>query len=331
MKQGRVIEVHRTNFIIHTDEGVRTATVRGSFHTEGDFPKVGDYVSFEVISGDQVVITSVLPRSSLIKRKVAEGEDEQIIAANVDLLIVVMGLDGDFNLSRLERYLLLARQSEITALVVLNKQDVATNLDQQVESTRAIADRVPVIVLSALQGKGFDTLEEYLRPGTTAVLLGSSGAGKSTITNHLLQEERQAVQETRSGDARGRHTTTSRQLFTLQNGAFIIDTPGIRELALLESELDDQRHVFSHIEALAEECRFRNCDHEQSAGCAVVAALESGELPLREWKNYQKLVQERNGAAARGIKAAQSQHQEQNAKRAAQRAELIRRRRLGQR
>lgn len=327
MRTGRVIEVRRTNLIVRTDTTTFTATVRGAFHAEGDFPKVGDYVEFEVLNDDQAVIAAVLPRTSVIKRKSAETDDEQIIAANVDLLLIVMGLDGDFNLSRLERYILLAKQCDIEAVIILNKMDVASDLEAQVTATKQVAEDIPVLTVSALSGEGLAALDAYLQPGRTSVLLGSSGAGKSTITNHLLGEARQATFETRDDDSRGRHTTTARHLFELPNGAFLIDTPGIRELGVLESDLDDQLAAFSRIEALAERCRFRNCDHERSAGCAVIEALETGDISDREWQNYQKLVRERAFLDAKESKVAE-RHYEQNQKRQAQKNELIRRRRL---
>jgi ribosome biogenesis GTPase len=301
MQTGRIIEAHRTNFTVALEAAVVTGTVRGSFHVDGDFPKVGDYVNLSLLGDDQAVIEEVLPRTSVIKRKTADGEGEQIIVANADLIFIVMGLDGDFNLSRLERYLLLAKQSEVAAVIVLNKADVVENPLEYVAQVQVIAGAVPVHAVSALTGDGLPAVTRHITPTTTAVLLGSSGAGKSTITNWLLSEERQAVKATRESDNRGRHTTTSRQLFALPKGGFLIDTPGMRELAVLESKAEDEQAVFERIEQFSNQCKFSNCDHEKSVGCAVLAAVESGELSQRELKNYRKLVQERQNSSNKEI------------------------------
>jgi ribosome biogenesis GTPase len=294
MTIGRVIEAHRTHFTVVVGGSEMMATVRGSFHVGGDFPKVGDYVNLELLDNQKAVIEGVQPRHSVIKRRGAEDDEVQIIAANVDLIIIVMGLDGDYNLSRLERYLLLAQQSNIASVIVLNKTDVAVDLEKQIDDAVLVAGDVPVYAVSALTGDGLTAVARHITPKTTAVLLGSSGAGKSTITNWLLQEKRQAIQEIREADSRGKHTTTSRQLFSLPSGGYLIDTPGMRELGLLDTDSADELAVFEHIEELATQCKFRDCDHEKSAGCAVLAAVESGELRQRELHNYRKLLRERS-------------------------------------
>jgi ribosome biogenesis GTPase / thiamine phosphate phosphatase len=330
MKKGRIIEVHRTNFTVAVDEQAVSATVRGDFHLSGSFPVVGDYVELTILDDGKAVIEKLEERKSVIKRRGAENDEVQVLVANVDLIIIVMGLDGDYNLSRLERYLLLAVQSEIPAIVVLNKRDVVDDVASVVEEAQMIAGEVPVYAVSALLGDGLTAVAEHLHTGTTAVLLGSSGAGKSTITNWLLQENRQEVRQVRTDDSHGRHTTTSRQLFTLPQGSFLIDTPGMRELGVLEADTSDELAVFSKIEALATLCKFRNCDHENSAGCAVLAAVESGELSEREFHNYQKLLRERAFQESKDSTAA-SRHYAQVEKRRNQRNEVIRRQRLSRR
>jgi len=327
MKEGRVIEVHRTNFIIKSDETEYTASVRGSFHEEGDFPKVGDYVSYQVLEDGQAVIEMVKPRTSVIKRKSVSTDEEQIMVTNVNLIAIVMGLDGDYNISRLERYLLLAKQSEIPAVIVINKTDVTENLEEQLQEVEAAAGTTKVIAVSALSGEGMIALKECFTAETTAVLLGSSGAGKSTMTNWLLGEETQEVNEIRSVDNRGRHTTTSRQLFEMPFGGFLIDTPGMRELGVLENEQTAETAVFQKMETLAAQCAFSNCDHDKSAGCAVLEALETGELSGREFKNYQKLAREREFQAHKGVTNA-ARHSAQNEKRTHQKNEAARRARL---
>jgi ribosome biogenesis GTPase / thiamine phosphate phosphatase len=308
MKTGRVTEAHRTNFTVSVDGVEFLATVRGTFHAEGDFPKVGDYVTLEILDNEKAVIEEVLPRKSVIKRKAADTEEEQIIAANVDLIFIVMGLDGDYSVSRLERYLLLAQQSEVPAVVVLNKADVVDDVTSYVDRVVAVTGDTPVCVVSALVGTNMESLAAYITADTTAVLLGSSGAGKSTITNWLLQEDRQEVKEIRVGDSRGRHTTTSRQLFVVPQGGYLIDTPGMRELGVVETDETDELLVFERIDALAEQCQFRNCDHEKSVGCAVQAALATGALTERELSNYHKLQRERSFAERKSSAAAERHH-----------------------
>lgn len=326
MTTGRVIEVHRTNFTVGVTDKELMATVRGDFHLTGDFPVVGDYVSLELLEDDKAVIESILERKNVIRRRGAEENEVQIIVANVDLICIVMGLDGDFNLSRLERYLLLAEQSGITPIIVLNKTDVAFDLEKQIDEAKLVAREVPVYAVSALTGDGLKAVARHITPGTTAVLLGSSGAGKSTITNWLLQENRQAVHEIRQDDSHGRHTTTSRQLFALPAGGYLIDTPGMRELGVLDTDDTDEDAVFERIDQFASQCKFRDCDHEKSAGCAVLAAVESGELSERELHNYQKLLRERAYNESKDSTAA-TRHFAQNQKREEKkRAHIIRQR-----
>lgn len=327
MNTGRITEAHRTNFTVTVDGKEYIATVRGVFHADKDFPKVGDYVSCELLDDEKAVIEKVNDRQSVIKRKSAETDEEQIIAANVDLIFIVMGLDGDFNMSRLERYLLLAEQSSIPAVVILNKSDVVEDVASYQSQVTEIVGETPVLTISALQGEGMEELASYIMPETTAVLLGSSGAGKSTITNWLLQEEKQAVKEIREDDSHGRHTTTSRQLFSLPHGGYLIDTPGMRELGVFESDKEDELAVFERIEQYAAQCQFRNCDHHKSAGCAVKAAIEAGELSERELHNYHKLLRERDFLENKGTDNG-ARHQKQNEKRLQQKYEAIKRQKL---
>lgn len=302
MSTARVIEEQRTNYIISHDGVELLATVRGSFFDEGQFPKVGDEVSYSGVADGKAVIETVLPRRSSIVRKAVDGTGEQVIVANVDVVFIVMGLDDDFNMSRLERYLLLARQSDVQPVVVLNKADVveggADALAAFVRQVEAVAGAVLVHAVSALTGTGLDALRLYFTPDTTAVLLGSSGAGKSTITNWLLREETQAVQKVRQDDSHGRHTTTSRQLFALPTGGYLIDTPGMRELGVYSTE-ESEADTFAQLEELSLQCRFPNCDHDKSAGCAIVAAIEAGEVAQRQLQNYLKLQRERAHEASK--------------------------------
>ena len=292
MKKARVTEEHKTNYVIQDDIREYTATVRGSFFTDGTFPKVGDFVMYSVVSDEKAVIEEIMPRTSTISRKAVGVVGEQVIVSNVDIIFIVMGLDDDFNLSRLERYLLLAHQSNVEAVVILNKRDSVDHLNTYLDQVTLIGGGVAVHAVSAKTGENMESLLQHITTNTTAVLIGSSGAGKSTIANWLLREDRQRVHGVRSDDSRGRHTTTSRQLFTLPSGGYLIDTPGMRELGV-ESTKDDEAAVFEKLEILARSCRFVNCDHEKSVGCAIVTAIKAGEISERHLHSYQKFQRER--------------------------------------
>lgn len=330
MERGRVTEIHRTNYIVNVGSVEVIATVRGSFHTEGGFPKVGDYVNLQLFDDEKAVIETIEKRNSVIKRKSADSDDEQIIATNIDKVFIVVGLDRDYSISRIERYLLLAKQSEIPAVIVLNKVDVVDDVQPYIKEIQMIVEETPVIAVSALTGENMEALLKELPSGLTSVLLGSSGAGKSTIINWLLSEERQEVREIRSNDSKGRHTTTSRQLFVLPNGSFLIDTPGMRELGLIESDSKNELEVFNRIENFASRCKFRNCDHEKSSGCAVLDAVEKGKLTERELNNYKKIVREREFQESKDFSEA-ARHFTQNQKRTAQKHAAILREKLKRR
>ena len=294
---GRVALEHRNRFVLYTERGEVPAEITGKLryqatHTQ-DFPVVGDWVAISLQDqATRATIHAVLPRSSLFTRK-APGTtiEEQMIAANIDTVFLVTGLDGDFNLRRLERYLVLAWESGASPVVVLNKADRCDRLPQILRQVDAIAPGLPVIPLSALQGEGLDQLVPYLKPGKTVALLGSSGVGKSTLTNQLMGKSVQAVQAVRRGDDRGRHTTTHRELLRLPSGGLLIDTPGMRELQLWTSE-ESVQETFSDIETLASQCRFRDCQHQHEPDCAVQAALSAGVLDRHRFRSYQKLQRE---------------------------------------
>lgn len=296
MHTGRVIEVQRVHISVALPDQVVLATVRGEFHETGDYPKVGDWVQVTLLAQSeesQAVIEKILPRTSVIERLDQETKQSQVLVANVDLMFIVMGLDGDYSVSRLERYLLLARQSDISPVVILNKSDQAAELAVQVAAVEQVVGDAPVHITNAKSGDGLEVMRSYFSADTTAVLLGSSGAGKSTITNWLLGESAQMVNEVRADDSKGRHTTTTRQLFALPSGGYLIDTPGMRELSVVEHESNQEEALIQEVESLAQQCKFNNCDHEKSAGCAVMAAVDAGDLDARSLHNYYKLMRER--------------------------------------
>ena len=267
---------------------LREDTERGSA-----WPVVGDWVAIQPLDADErAVIHAVLPRRSQFVRKVAgKRVEEQVIAANVDSALLVMALDGDFNPRRLERYLTQCWDSGARPVIVLNKADACADTAARLEKVERVSMGVPVIALSARSGDGVDALAEFLVQGQTLVLLGSSGVGKSTLLNRLLGRERQSVREVREKDSRGRHTTTSRELFALLNGALVIDTPGLRELQLWGAA-EGMMHAFADIEQLAARGKFKNCGHEREPGCAVQAAIASGELDAARLENLRKLRRE---------------------------------------
>lgn len=287
---GRISAEYRASYDVLIEGTVVSATLRGSFHDDSGtaFPKVGDYVEVSPVEEGKVVIESILPRRNMIARIAPHEGTPQVMVANVDYLLIVMGLDTDFSIPRLERYLALAWQSAVTPVIVLNKADKATDLDAQVVAVTAVAPEVSVHVLNALTGDGVAALSSYTGEGKTLVLLGSSGAGKSTITNQLLAASVQPTNTLRERDGRGRHTTTHRQLFVLPTGGHLIDTPGMRELALVHEE-EAAADTFADLNDLAMTCRFANCDHEKSAGCALQAGLADGSIEPERFLRYRKL------------------------------------------
>lgn len=294
---GRVVVEYRNSYLVYTAQGEQIAEVTGKFRHQArglqDFPAVGDWVVLRSQTLEQkATIHAILPRFSKFSRKVAGSTtEEQVIATNVDTVFLVSGLDGDFNLRRIERYLVLVWESAATPVIVLNKADLCPNLEEQLAAVEAIALGVPIVIVSATHQQGIEQLKPYLQPGQTIALLGSSGVGKSTITNLLKGEAVQAVQVVRERDDRGKHTTTHRELIPLPSGALIIDTPGMRELQVW-SGVEALPETFTDIEELAQQCRFRNCQHDQEPGCAIQEALARGQVELGRFLNYQKLQRE---------------------------------------
>jgi ribosome biogenesis GTPase / thiamine phosphate phosphatase len=301
---GRITSEHKGLYSIQTEVGEFSAAIAGKLRHQAthaqDYPAVGDWVVATIRTTEQkATIHRVLPRKSKFSRKtVGSKTDEQVIAANIDTVFLVSGLDQDFNPRRIERYLILAWESGANPVIVLNKADLCADVAASVRAVEAIAPAVPTIVLSAIHSAihadgldGFSELQTYLQPGQTVALLGSSGVGKSTLTNQLLGVAVQTTQAVRAGDDRGRHTTTHRELLRLPSGGLIIDTPGMRELRIWAGE-ESIQGTFIDIETLAESCRFRDCQHYHEPGCAVQQAVADGDLDSSRLINYQKLQRE---------------------------------------
>jgi ribosome biogenesis GTPase len=296
----RVVAQHRAGYEIHDGAAAFNAQPAPRFLKRGidptERPAVGDFVL--IVPGAPPQIERVLPRRTVLSRAAAgERHERQLIAANIDSVIVMNGLDGDLNAARIERYLVLIGESGATPVVVLTKADRAENVDVAVAALRLrVPPQVEILAVNAKSQESIAPLVKYLGTGDTAVLVGSSGVGKSTLTNTLLGEARQATKAVREHDSRGRHTTTHRALIMLPSGGCLIDTPGMRELKLTGEE-DLAEGQFADIEALAQQCRFGDCSHQSEPGCAVRAALEDGRLDPERWQNYLKLRDELAAAA----------------------------------
>ncbi len=258
-----------------------------------DLPAVGDWVAVRIVPSERrAVIVDILPRRTKFSRRAAgKRAEEQVVAANVDVVFLVQAFDSTLNLRRLERYLVVAADSGARPVVLLNKSDLCNNLDEVVAAVERVSAGAPVHVLAARDGRGVEGLNEYLAEGVTGAVLGSSGVGKSTIINRLLGADYFPTKEVRGFDDKGRHTTTRRELVILPGRGLLIDTPGMRELQLLGGT-EGLEAAFEDVGALALECKFRDCRHDEEPECAVRQALDDGRLPLERFESYRKLLRE---------------------------------------
>jgi ribosome biogenesis GTPase / thiamine phosphate phosphatase len=294
---GRVAIEFNQIFRVYVEDGELDAVTAGRLkhhaRSRAELPAVGDWVAVRKRATEDrgVILAMLLRRSAFTRRAAGEPTGEQVVAANVDVVFIVMGLDGDFNLRRLERYLLMARESGASPAILLTKPDLCVDLSARIRDVTSLAGDVVVHVVNARAGEGVDQIREHFAPGRTGAMLGSSGVGKSTIINRLVGADLLRTQEARTADSRGRHTTTHRELVTLPGGGLIIDTPGMRELQLWDAS-DAVRETFDDIEALAAECHFTDCRHRDEPRCAVKAAVVEGKLRADRLDSYLKLQDE---------------------------------------
>jgi len=307
---GRVTELRREQYAVITEHGEVTAVLKGSFYhnavERGDFPCVGDFVLVQHNTSGHSLISKVLPRRSKFSRSDFSGHKagyvktilEQVVATNFDYVFILSSLNADFNVSRIMRYATQARQSGGKPVIILTKADLADDYGASIAEVQQAISDIPIHAISSYTRHGFDELSEYLQPTKTIVFLGMSGVGKSSLLNVLMENEVMTVSAIRENDSRGRHTTTHRQLFMLPSGAMVIDTPGMRELGLLDVD-EGISAGFADVEDLFDLCKFRGCHHKTEPGCAVLAALADGSLPQDRWKRYLEQTNENDFARSK--------------------------------
>ena len=294
----RVIAEHRERYQVQSSDGIFQAEITGNIRfaaqTRADFPAVGDWVRIMKMDESTAIIVGVLPRFSQLSRLAVHSSSEtQLIASNIDVAFIVQSVGHDFNLNRMERYLSICYSSSIEPVMLLTKIDLIpdTELDDLKQKIHNRLPAISVIPVSSTTGEGYESLEKLLKASETYCFLGSSGVGKSTIINRLLMEEAMKTAEISVSTSKGRHTTSHRELFYLPNGSMVIDTPGMRELGMTDQS-DGIEKTYAGISELAENCRYRDCTHTGEKGCAVLKAVDDGDLSVEVYENYLKLKRE---------------------------------------
>ena len=294
---GRVAVQNKSNYVVYSEHGELTAEISGKFMFDADakedYPAVGDWVVMRPLLDEQKgIIDAVLPRRTAFSRKEAGGKTEkQVLASNIDIVFIMTSLNHDFNLRRVERYLVLANESEINPVIVLSKSDLCEDVQDKVNEVKGVAKSVSVHAISSVMHEGIDLLKPYFTEGSTIAVLGSSGVGKSTFINVLLGSDELKTTEVSAYKDKGHHATTRRELILIPGGGLIIDTPGMRELQLWEGE-GGLENLFDDIEELASQCKFSDCMHKSEPGCAIRRAIKKGDLDEDRYKSYLKMARE---------------------------------------
>ena len=295
----RVVSVHKDSYVVTKGDGEVFAELAGNLYytasSPSDLPTTGDWIYANFYDDDShAIIHGVIPRKTLLKRKTAGKLVEfQLIAANIDVAFIIQSVDSNLNLRRMERYLVMVNESGITPVILLSKCDLISQ--EKIEEIEGkvldVAPQTTVLTFSNVSGENIDTINSSLLHGNTYCLLGSSGVGKTTLLNSILGSEEYEIRSVNKKHSKGRHTTTSRELIQLKNGALLIDTPGMRELGNMsvDTGLDE---TFSDIVELTQQCKFSNCSHSNEKGCAILTAIEEGELAEQRYNNYRKMINE---------------------------------------
>jgi ribosome biogenesis GTPase len=298
--KGRVIAEHKERYIVRTTEGEFEAEITGNLrftaNSREDFPAVGDWVALTSYESDFAIIHQILPRFSVIKRQaVGQSGEIQIIATNIDYAFLVQALDRDFNMNRLERYLTICYESKVKPIIILSKADLFEQsiISEITDNIKARIQKLPVIVISNKTQSGYDMLKNTIEKGLTYCLLGSSGVGKSTLLNNLSHRTIMRTGNISQSTKKGRHVTSHRELVILENGGILIDNPGMREVGIADAAKGLEK-VFNTITSLAQHCKFKDCTHTSEKGCAVIEALENGELDKNSYENYIKMEREKS-------------------------------------